>query len=41
MFKSEKNDVFTVEINKISLSANNDQTISSIDAVETYPHRMS
>ena len=39
--KSEKHDVFTEEINKISLSYNDDERISSIDALETYPHGMS
>ena len=40
-FKSQKHDVFTEEINKISLSSNDDNRILWIDAVETYPHGMS
>ena len=40
-FKSQKHDVFTEEINKISLSSNDDNRISSIHAVETYPHGIS
>ena len=36
MFKSEKHDVFTEEINKITLSSNNDKGMQSIDSIETY-----
>ena len=35
-FKSERYNVFTKEINKISLSSINDKRIESIDSVETY-----
>ena len=35
-FKSERHNVFTKEINKISLSSINDKRIESIDSVETY-----
>ena len=37
-FKSEKENVFTIKVNKISLSGNNDKTIQSIDSIEVYAH---
>ena len=39
--KSEKHDVITGEINKISLSSDDSKRISPIDAVDTYTHGMS
>ena len=33
--------VFTEEINKITLSSNDDKSIPSIDSIETYTYRMS
>ena len=35
-FKSNKHNVFTEEVNKITLSANNDKRIQSIDPLERY-----
>ena len=35
-FKNERHNVFTKEINKISVSSINDKRIESIDSVETY-----
>ena len=40
-FKSERHIGFTVEINKIALSSNEDKRIQSIDSTETYAHGMS
>ena len=34
-FKSEENNVFTKEINKIALSSNDDKRMQSIDSIET------
>ena len=36
MFKSEKRNNLTEEINKIALSSNNDKRIQSIDSIESY-----
>ena len=36
MFKSERLDLFTEEINKIALSSNDDKRMQSIDSIETY-----
>ena len=33
--------VFTEEINKISLGSNDDKRIQSVDSIETYAHGMS
>ena len=38
MFKSEKHNVFTEEINKIALSSNDDKRMQSIDSIETYAY---
>ena len=35
-FRSQKHNVFTEEVNKITLSANDHKRIQSIDSVETY-----
>ena len=40
-FKSERHNVFTKEINNITLSSNDDKIIQSIGSIESYAHRMS
>ena len=40
-FKSEKNNVFTEKINKITLSSNDDKRIQSIDSIEKYAYEIS
>ena len=35
-FRSEKHKVFAEEVNKTSLSANNDKAMQSIDSIKTY-----
>ena len=35
-FKSERNNIFTENIDKISLSSNDDKRMQSIDSIETY-----
>ena len=37
-FRSENNNVFTEEVNKITLSANNDIRIKSTDSINTYAY---
>ena len=37
-FKSERQNVFTKEINKIALSSNEDKKMQSIDSIETYTY---
>ena len=39
-FKREKHNVITEEINKITLSWNDDRRMQSIDSIETYAHGM-
>ena len=39
-FKSEKHNIFTEKINKITLSANNDKRIQSTNPVETYAYKI-
>ena len=39
-FRNEKSNVFTKEINKITLSSSNDKIIESIDSIETYAYGM-
>ena len=41
IFKGEKPDVFTEEINKIPLSSNDDKRMQSIDSIETYQYETS
>ena len=38
IFKSEKHNVFTEEINKIALSSNDDKRVQFIDSIETYAY---
>ena len=37
-FKTEKDNVFTEEVNNIALHRNDDKRIQSIDSVETYAY---
>ena len=37
-FKSEGHNVFTEEINKMTLSSNDDKKIQSINSIETYTY---
>ena len=37
-FKSDHHDVYTVEINKIALSSNDDKRLQTFDNTTTYPH---
>ena len=37
-FNSERQNVFTEEINKITLSSNDDKRMQSIDSLETYAY---
>ena len=39
-FRSEKYNVFTEEVNKIALIANDDKRIQSIDSTETYAYQI-
>ena len=39
-FKSERHNIFTEEINKITLSSNYDKRMQSIDSAESYAYRM-
>ena len=38
MFGRENHSVFTEEVSKIALSANDDKRIQSIDSIETYAY---
>ena len=38
MFKSEKHNIFTEEINEIALHSNDDERMQSIDSIETYAY---
>ena len=38
IFKGERHNVFTEEINKIALSSNDDKRMQSIDSIETYAY---
>ena len=40
-FKSEKHKVFIEELNKIVLSSNDDERMTSFDSIETYAFRTS
>ena len=37
-FKSDHHDVYTEEVNKITLSSNDDKRLQTFDRVTTYPH---
>ena len=37
-FKSDHHDVYTVEINKIALSSNDDKRLETFENTTTYPH---
>ena len=37
-FKSDHHDVYTEEVNKISLSSNDDKRLEPFDRVKTYPY---
>ena len=39
-FKSERQNIFTEEINKIALSSNHGKRMQSIDLIETYVYGM-
>ena len=41
IFKSERHNAFTEEINKIGLCSNGDKRMESIVLIETYAYRMS
>ena len=41
IYRSEKHDVFTKEVTKIAVSANDDKTIQSTHLIETYTYGMS
>ena len=41
IFKSERHNIFTEEINKITLSSYDDKGIQSIDSIEIYAYGMS
>ena len=38
IFKSERHNAFTEEMNKIALSSNDDKRMQSIDSIETYAY---
>ena len=38
MFKSEANNVYTEEVNKIALSSNDDKRLQTLDTITTYPY---
>ena len=38
VFKSDHHDVYTVEINKIALSSNDDKRLQTFDETTTYPY---
>ena len=37
-FRSDHHDVYTVEINKIALSSNDDKRLQTFDKITTYPY---
>ena len=37
-FKSERHDVYTEEVNKISLSSNDDKILQTFDRITSYPY---
>ena len=40
VFRSDHHGVYTVEINKIVLSSNDDERLQTFDKITTYPYRM-
>ena len=38
IFKSEKHDVYTEEVNKIALSSNDDKKLQTFDRITSYPY---
>ena len=38
VFRSDHHNVYTIEINKIALSSNDDKRLQTFDRVTTYPH---
>ena len=40
-FKSERQDVYTEEINKIALSSNDDKRVQTFDRIASYPYETS
>ena len=40
-FKSERHDVYTEEINKITLNNNDDKRLQTFDTITSYPYRAS
>ena len=41
IFKIERHDVYTEEINKIALSSNDDKRLQTFDRITSYPYRTS
>ena len=41
IYESQKHNVFTAELNKTTLSANDDKRVESIDSVETFEYETS
>ena len=41
IFRSERHDVYTEEINKIALSSNDDKTLQILDKITSYPYETS
>ena len=40
-FKSERHNVYTEEVNKISLSSNEDKRLQTFERITSYPHGVS
>ena len=38
IFKSERHDVYTENVNKVALSNNDDKRLSPVDKITTYPY---
>ena len=41
VFKSEHHDVYTLKLNKITLSSNDDKRLQTYDKITTYPYASS
>ena len=37
-FKSERHDIYTVEVNKITVSSNDDKRLKTFDRITSYPY---